>query len=116
MLLGTLLDQLRDEDDAAAALEALGDIVLLTNVGQTADAFGETPGEYTSGAVRRFAGGASNDAWLALMSAMERASDPARTTLAHMVRWALARDAAELEGRVKPTNVSAGCTCGSPHA
>ena len=81
MLLGTILKRLEAEADAAEALEALGDIVLLTEVQTMGDLHGESLGEYVAGATRRFAADASSEDWLALMAAIERSDDPARTTL-----------------------------------
>lgn len=92
MLLGTLLRRLEDTADAAAALEALGDLVLLAQVTATAQEYGETAGEYAAGATRRFANTASGDDWLALTTALERSEDPARAALGVMVRWSIAQD------------------------
>lgn len=93
MLLGTILKRLDHEGDAADALEAIGDIVLLTEVAAMGAAHDETVGEYVSGATRRFAADAASEDWLALMTAIERSDDPARTVLERMLRWSLARDA-----------------------
>ncbi len=103
MLLGTILKRLEAEADAAEALEALGDIVLLTEVQAMGDLHGESLGDYVAGATRRFAADASSEDWLALMTAIERSDDPARTTLDRMLRWSLARDA------VVPAAMGCGC-------
>jgi hypothetical protein len=108
MLLGSLLAGL-DEADAAAALEALGDIVLYAQVESMAARFGERPGEYASGATRRFAAAASEEDWLAVMAAIARSEDPTRTLLARMVRWSLARDAAAEAGGGRAGEA---CACG----
>ena len=55
MQLGTLMDRLEFEDDAAAALEALGDIVLFAEVQAMGERYDECPGEYVANAARRFA-------------------------------------------------------------
>lgn len=94
MTLGTILATLRDEDAADAALAALDDIVLYAQVQGCAAEHGETPGEYACGSVRRFSNLASSEDWLSLMTAIERSSDPARTTLEKMVRWSLRKDTA----------------------
>ncbi len=108
MQLGTLMDHLAFEDDAAAALEALGDIVLYAEVQTTGERYGETPGEYVANAARRFAALGSDEDWMALMTAMERSADPARAALERMLRWALKADAQ------KPAPPShQGCTCGN---
>lgn len=114
MLLGTILKQLCAEANAADALEALRDIVLLAEVHEMGEVHGESPGEYASGATRRFAAAASDEDWLALMTAIEKSDDPARTTLDRMVRWSLAKDRAELAGP-DPDRVPARCSCGAGH-
>ena len=50
---------------------------------------------------------AGDEDWLALMTAIERADDPARVVLGKMLRWALASDAAPAPA------TSGGCSCGS---
>jgi hypothetical protein len=107
MQLGTLMDHLSFEDDAAEALEALGDIVLYSKVQSMGERFAETPGEYVANAARRFASLGSDEDWLGLMAAMERGEDPARAALERMLQWALKVDA---EGSASPPD--AGCTCG----
>lgn len=105
MLLGTLLKRLGQEADAAEALAALNDIVLLAEVQAMGELHDETPAEYVCGATRRFAADASSEDWLALMTAIERSDDPARTTLDSMLRWSLKQDA------TAPA-ASSGCGCG----
>ncbi len=107
MQLGTLMDHLAFEDDAASALEALGDIVMFTNVQAMGERFEETPGEYVANASRRFAALGSDEDWLGLMAVMERSNDPARAALERMLRWALKIDAADA-----PSASHGGCTCG----
>ena len=111
MLLGTILRQLGQEADAAEALAAMGDIVLLAEVQAMGDHHSETPAEYVCGATRRFAADASSEDWLALMTAIERGDDPGRATLERMLRWALARDAAE-ETAEETEGCGHGCGCG----
>ena len=95
MLLGTILKRLESEANAALVLEHLGDLVLLAEVAAMGAVHGETPGEYVSGATRRFAAAASDEDWLVLMTALERTQDPARTMLERMVRWSLASEQAD---------------------
>ncbi len=110
MLLGTILKRLGQEADAAEALAAMGDMVLLTEVQAMGELHDENAGRVClRRATRRFAADASSEEWLALMTAVERGDDPARATLERMLRWALARDAAEARaGR----RVGHGCGCG----
>jgi hypothetical protein len=107
MHLGTLMDHLAFEDDAAAALEALGDIVLFSRVQAIGECYGETPGEYVANAARRFAQLGSDEDWLGLMTVMERSADPSRGALERMLRWSLERDAEPA------TSNHPGCSCGS---
>lgn len=92
MLLGTLLGRLRDEDNAADLLNTLDDLVLMAQIEQQAARHGETAGEYAAFAVSRFANIASDEDWLALMTAIENSDDPAKVTLERTVRWSLAAE------------------------
>lgn len=107
MNLGALMTHLGNESDAATALEALGDIVLLERVRSMGERHDEAPGEYVANASRRFAALAGDEDWLGLMTAMERAADPGRAALDRMLQWSLARDATESEPEQK-----SGCSCG----
>lgn len=107
MTLGAILANLRDEDAAGAALAALDDIVLYAQVQACGAEHAESPGEYACGAVRRFSNLASSEDWLSLMTAIERSSDPARTTLEKMVRWSLLKDAASGNDHCAKSS----CTC-----
>ena len=111
MLLGTIMTQFQDEDIAAATLLSLGDIVLVAEVEAARLPHAESVGEYVSGAVQRFSRLASDEDWLALMTALERSDNPAATCLGAMLRWSLARDA---EPVVAPAGdaATAGCCCG----
>jgi hypothetical protein len=95
MQLGTLMERLTFDDDAAAALEALGDIVLFAEVQAMGERYDESPGEYVANASRRFAAQGSDEDWLNLMTVMERSQNPAHAALERMLRWSLTRDAAE---------------------
>ena len=77
MQLGEVIRGFDDEANAAEALVACGDVALLARVDAMTSRFGETVGEYASGAVRRFASLAGSEDWLGLMNILERASDPA---------------------------------------
>ncbi len=107
MQLGTLMERLAQEDDAAAALDALGDIVLFTEVQAMGECYEESPGAYVANAARRFAAMASDEDWLSLMTAMERSQRPAHAALERMLRWSLRCDAAEQSSQ--PTDQ---CSCG----
>ena len=107
MLLGTLMNQLQDEQMAAATLLSLGDLVLVARVEAARRPHGETVGEYVSGAAHRFANAGTDEDWLALTTALERSHTPAATCLETMVRWSLARDR-----EASQPSKSSGCSCG----
>lgn len=106
MHLGTLLNHLEVEANAGAALLALGDIVLFARVEAMGEEHGEEPGEYVANGARRFAAQASDEDWLGLMNAIERAEDPGRAVLERIVRWSLDKD------MVSETSPHGGCSCG----
>jgi hypothetical protein len=108
MLLGAIMNELRDETVAAAALMQMGDMVLVAEVDAARAPHEESIGEYVSGAAQRFARQAVAEDWLALMTALERTETPAATCLVTMVRWSIANDAKVLE----PDAASSGCSCG----
>jgi hypothetical protein len=110
MQLGTLMNHLAFEDDAAAALETLGDIVLFAEVQAMGERYDESPGEYVANAAHRFAAVAGDEDWLNLMTVMERNDDPVRAALERMLRWSLKRDAAEAEHHAGHVQ-ACGCTC-----
>jgi hypothetical protein len=107
MQLGTLMDHLEFEDDAAAALEALGDIVLFAEIRTMGERYDESPGEYVANAARRFAQLGSDEDWLNLMTVMERSQNPAHAALERILRWSLKHDAAE----ATPQHTGQ-CSCG----
>jgi hypothetical protein len=110
MMFGTMLKRFEDVATATEALVATADLVLLAEIGESAEAYGETPGEYAAGAVRRFVRSAKDEDWLALMNAMERGDDPGRACLTTMVRWSIRLDREEEAGCS-----GGGCTCGGAH-
>jgi hypothetical protein len=106
MQLGDLIRGLDDDAYASEVLAASGNVVLMARVHETAERFEENAGEYVSGAVRRFANLAGDDDWLALMTAAERAEDPAVACLVHMIGWSLKADSAP------PAPAKQSCSCG----
>jgi len=107
MLLGTMMSRLRDEDVATATLMELGDIVLAARVDAARDAYGESIGEYVTGAVQRFALLAQDEDWLGLMTALERSDNPAGACLTRMLSWSLVRDSS-----IDPGGTATSCSCG----
>jgi hypothetical protein len=93
MDLGVLFARLETEQNSADALAALGDIVVYSEVASAAERYGEQPGEYLAASAGQFASMAGDEAWLALVAAMERAPDPGQAAMLYIARWAIARDA-----------------------
>ena len=99
MLMGDLLAGLSAEATAAETLMALGDLRLMVGVDAAARMSGETTAAYAARAVRRFADHADDEAWLDIMSALQRADDPAATCLGRMLAWSLrAEDTCAVHG------------------
>ena len=92
MLLGQVLRQLGDETFAAETLVGLHDLPLMADLEATREKFGESAPDYAIGAVRRFSTYASDDDWLALMSALGRSDDPGATCLRAILAWSLHHD------------------------
>lgn len=99
MLLGQMIQCLSDDAFAAEALLSLGDLPLLVDVETACREQGTDAVAYVAAAARRFADHASDEEWLALMTALERADDPGSACLRQMLAWALRKEAA-------------GCGCG----
>lgn len=89
MMLGDLVTRLGDENFAAETLLALDSLPLLVEVESAAKDEGLGAGAYTTGAVRRFASGASDADWLALMTALGHAPEAGLACLRHMIEWSL---------------------------
>lgn len=92
MLLGQVLQQLGDEAIAAEILMGMGDLPLVVEVEAVGQKYGESTPAYAVGATRRFEAFASDEDWLALMTALDRARDPGAACLRHMLAWSLKRD------------------------
>lgn len=112
MQLGEIIRGFDDEVHAAEALIACGDIVLLARVDAMTHRFGESVGEYASGAVRRFANLAGSEDWLGLMNALERTSDPGAGCLTYMIAWSLQQDEAPPASHNDMDHAHGECTCG----
>jgi hypothetical protein len=104
MQLGRIIRDLSEEAVAAEALLAFRDVSLLAQVNVWAAHHDETIGEYTSGAVRRFANLATSEDWLGLMNVVERTQDPGIDCLSYMVGWALKSETTD--------RTEASCGCG----
>jgi len=106
MQLGNIIAMLDDDTVATEYLLGCGDVTLLLDVANVASRFNETPGEYASGAVRRFASSAGDEDWLALVGVLARSDDPGRACLVKMVYWSLAHD------KAPPAGAEHACGCG----
>jgi hypothetical protein len=120
MLLGRVLERLGDEGFAAETLVGLRDLPLLVDVEAAGRQFGESPGEYAAGATRRFAAFASDEDWLALMTALERGAAAAQDSpdsagaacLRHMLAWSLRFETEHPDGEPSGADCAGGhCTC-----
>ena len=107
MLLGQVLERLGDEVFAAETLVGLSDLPLMVEVQTAGRQFGESLGEYAVGASRRFAAFASDEDWLALMTALERADDAGAACLRHMLEWSLRHEASDQDDGCGSSH----CTC-----
>ena len=76
MLLGDLLARFTDEAVAAEAILQIGNLALAVKMQDEAEAEGVTLGAYAAAAVRRYAAEASEEEWVTLMGALQRATDP----------------------------------------
>ena len=104
MQLGDIIRSFSEYAAASEALLACNDIVLSARVGEAANRYEETVGEYASGAVRRFANLVDSEDWRGLMNVVERTDDPGTGCLVYMVNWSLKKD----EALEPPSH--AGCT------
>lgn len=76
MLLGDLLARFDDETFATETVLGLGDLALTARLREKAAASGLALGAYAAAAMRRYAAEATDEEWLALLSALGRAQDP----------------------------------------
>ena len=92
MLLGDVLRRLGDETFAAETLLGLGDLPLIVDVEAAGLEFGESAPLYAANAVRRFSAFADDEAWMGLMTALERTDDAGAACLRYMLLWSLRHD------------------------
>jgi hypothetical protein len=91
MMLGAAIARLQDEANVAVLLAALDDLALMARVRTAAETAGLPLGAFASGAVGAFIEGARDEDWLALMTAANRAADPAAACLKAMLEFGLSR-------------------------
>jgi hypothetical protein len=91
MHLGTLLERVAEGGEEADTIEALGDLAL-----------------YARNAAGRFAARAGDEAWMSLVTAVEKSASPQQAAIGEIVGWALERDRAELAREAQGQ-----CGCGN---
>jgi hypothetical protein len=89
MMLGAVIASLQDEARVEETLAALDDLALMARVRAAAEAAGLPLGAFVSGAVGAFIEAARDEDWLALMTAANRAEDPAGACLKAMLAFGL---------------------------
>jgi hypothetical protein len=92
MTLGEILTELGDEARVHRLAPALGDPQWQARAASAANDRGLALGEYARAAVERFAAMAGDEDWLALLSALNRGTDPGVICLRRIVDWAMQRD------------------------
>jgi HEAT repeat protein len=108
MHLGALLKRVAEGGEEADTIEALGDLALYARVELMSSTFGETTGEYIRNAAGRFAARAGDEAWMSLVTAVEKSASPQQAAIGEIVGWALERDRAELAREAQGQ-----CGCGN---
>ena len=93
MLLGTAIARLQDDAYVEETLAALDDWVLIARLRGAADAAGLSLSDFASAAVGSFLDRASDEDWLALMTAANGAADPASACLKVMVAFGVKPEA-----------------------
>lgn len=91
MLLGDAIMTFQDETSVEETLATLDDWVFMTRMRRAADAAGLSLGFFALAAVGRFIERADDAAWLALMTAANRAANPGAACLKVMVELGLAQ-------------------------
>jgi len=91
MTLGDVLAHLDDETAAAEAILRLGDLKLLADARERAEAEGIDLADFARVAVQRYAAAASDEEWITLMGLLGRAHDPAAACLRRAFAFALSR-------------------------
>jgi hypothetical protein len=108
--LGSIIARLADETCVEEALAGLVDLALLARLRSAADAAQEPLGSFACAIVGRFVQHASDDKWLALMTAASRADDPAAAALHRILMDALQIGRAAVSHRHNPQD---GDGCGN---
>ncbi len=88
MLLSDLIAELSDATAAHEVIIRVGDLALLTQLRERAEADGLDLGAYAARAVVHYASQASGEDWVTLMGAMNRARDPGVVFLHHALAHA----------------------------
>jgi hypothetical protein len=89
MMLGDLLAGLDDDATAMEAIVRIGDLSLLADVRERAEAEGFDLASFARAAVQCYAAEASDEEWITLMGLIGRAGDPGTTCLRRAFAFAL---------------------------
>ncbi len=87
--LGEIVAHLDSGADLAYVLAQIGNPALLEKLEAKAAAAGQSPEDVAGQAVRAFANGADDDAWLKLLGKLNDTPLPAAACLKEMLAWAL---------------------------
>lgn len=91
MLLGDVISQFSNGGVTEEVVLGLSDLVLLAELRAQAEANGCDLGTYAAAAVNRYASEASDEEWVSLMGAMNRAQDPGSAYLERALAFMLRR-------------------------
>lgn len=89
MLLGDMLARFEDETFATESIVALGDLALIQELRERAQAEGLSLGAFGVAAMRLYAANASDEEWVTLMGALGRAEDPGAVCLKRAFAYVL---------------------------
>lgn len=87
--LGEIIAQLDSGEHLAQVLAQIGNAALIEKLEAKAAAVGQEPVRIAGEAVRAFANGADDDAWLKLLGKLNDTPLPAAACLKEMLSWAL---------------------------
>jgi hypothetical protein len=107
MTLGTILARLDDDAVVQEALASIEDIVLLARLRSAADAAHEPLGSFAAAMVGQFVQHGNDEQWLALMTAANRAQDPAASVLRRILLETLPGEAQARTTQDRPRDSAA---------
>lgn len=87
--LGEMIAELGDDSRVDGLLAQLDNTMLLQKLDQRALSHDRRPSQIACEAVRAFASGADDEAWLKLLGRVQDARSPAAACLAEMLAWSM---------------------------